>query len=53
MAHRLEAGVRRGVEVKPLKLFILSNNYLAGVFVALSIDAVLGLQTVMEMLPVV
>lgn len=51
MAHRLEAGVRRGVEVKPLKLFILSNNYLAGVFVALSIDAVLGIQTVSEMLP--
>ena len=52
MAHRLEAGVRRGIEVKPLKLFILSNNYLAGVFVALSIDAVLGLQTVSEMLPI-
>ena len=52
MAHRLEAGVRRGVEVKPLKLFILSNNYLAGVFVALSIDAVLGLQTMAEFLPV-
>lgn len=49
MAHRLEAGVRRGVEVKPLKLFILSNNYLAGVFVALSVDALLGLQTVSEM----
>jgi len=49
MAHRLEAGVRRGVEVKPLKLFILSNNYLAGVFVALSVDAVLGLETLSEM----
>lgn len=49
MAHRLEAGVRRGIEVKPLKLFILSNNYLAGVFVALSLDAILGLQTVSEM----
>ena len=49
MAHRLEAGVRRGVEVKPLKLFILSNNYLAAVFVALSIDAVLGLETLSEM----
>ena len=49
MAHRLEAGVHRGIEVKPLKLFILSNNYLAGVFVALSIDAVLGLETISEM----
>lgn len=51
MAHRLEAGVRRGVQVKPLKLFILSNNYLAGVFVALSIDAVLGLATLAELVP--
>lgn len=49
MAHRLEAGVRRGIEVKPLKLFILSNNYLAGLFVALSIDAVLGLESLSEM----
>jgi len=46
MAHRLYAGVKRGVEVKPLSLFILSNNYLAAVFVALSIDAVLGLPTI-------
>ncbi|WP_260489119.1 heme o synthase [Dietzia sp. B32] len=51
MAHRLEAGVHRGIEVKPLKLFILSNNYLAGVFVALSVDALLGLQTVAELIP--
>jgi len=50
MAHRLDAGVRRGAEVKPLKLFILSNNYLAGVFVALSVDAVLGLPTLGSML---
>lgn len=46
MAHRLDSGVRRGVPVKPLALFILSNNYLAAVFVALSIDAVLGLPTI-------
>src|SRR5699024_4799585 len=51
MAHKLEAGVRRGVEVKPLKLFMLSNNYLAGVFVALSVAAVLGRQTISDMLP--
>lgn len=49
-AHMLEAGVHKGVEVKPLKLFILSNNYLAGVFVALSLDAILGLETISEML---
>lgn len=44
MAHRLHAGVKGGAEVQPLKLFILSNNYLAGVFVALSVDAILGLE---------
>ncbi|APT84804.1 heme o synthase [Corynebacterium aquilae] len=50
MAIRLHEGVKRGVEVKPLKLFILSNNYLAVVFVALSVDAILGLETVANML---
>ena len=50
MAHRLDAGVRRGAEVKPLKLFILSNNYLAGVFVCLSVDAVLGLPTLASLI---
>ena len=43
MAHRLHIGVKGGAEVQPLKLFILSNNYLAGVFVALSVDALLNL----------
>ena len=38
----------RGEDVKPLKLFILSNNYLAVLFLALSVDAVLGWQTVAE-----
>lgn len=46
MSHRLDSGVRRGVPVKPLALFIMSNNYLAAVFVALSVDAVLGLPTI-------
>ncbi|PRQ11913.1 protoheme IX farnesyltransferase [Corynebacterium sp. 13CS0277] len=46
MAIRLHAGVKKGEEVKPLKLFILSNNYLAIVFVALSLDAILGLETI-------
>ncbi|AGF72527.1 heme o synthase [Corynebacterium halotolerans] len=50
MAHSLHHGVRRGKEVKPLKLFILSNNYLALVFVALSADAVLGWETIGSML---
>ena len=50
MAHLLHRAVLRGVEVKPLKLFILSNNYLAAVFVALSLDAFFGLETVGQIL---
>ncbi|MDO5513312.1 heme o synthase [Corynebacterium sp.] len=46
----LHTGVKKGKKVKPLKLFILSNNYLALVFVALSIDAVLGWETIGSML---
>jgi protoheme IX farnesyltransferase len=43
MAHQLYAGVRRGEPVKPLRLFLQSNNYLAVVFVALAVDSVLAL----------
>ncbi|AKK03203.1 heme o synthase [Corynebacterium epidermidicanis] len=46
MATSLHHKVSRGQETKPLALFILSNNYLALVFVALSVDALLGLTTV-------
>ncbi|MCB0933739.1 MAG: heme o synthase [Mycobacterium sp.] len=46
LAHRLYAGVRRGEAVKPLRLFLHSNNYLAAVFVALAVDSVLALPTV-------
>ncbi|MEL6050537.1 heme o synthase [Corynebacterium rouxii] len=46
MAARLHNGIKNGGEVKPLKLFILSNNYLAVYFVGLSIDAVLGWETI-------
>lgn len=49
-AITLHNGVKKGGEVKPLKLFILSNNYLALVFVALSVDAVLGWDTIGMML---
>lgn len=45
MATKLHGKVSRGEETKPLALFILSNNYLAAVFVALSIDAILNLTT--------
>lgn len=50
MAHRLHSGVKNGTPVKPMQLFFLSNNYLSLLFVALSVDAVLGLQTMWEML---
>ncbi len=43
LAHRLHAGVGRGEAVKPLRLFLQSNNYLAAVFVALAVDSVLAL----------
>jgi len=45
LAHRLHAGVKRGESVKPLRLFLHSNNYLAAVFVALAVDSVLALPT--------
>jgi len=50
MATRLHNDVKNGVKVKPLKLFILSNNYLAVLFLALSVDAVLGWQTIADMM---
>jgi len=43
LAHRLRAGVRRGEPVKPLRLFLQSNNYLAAVFCALAVDSVIPL----------
>jgi len=46
MAHQLYAGVRRGEPVKPLRLFLQSNNYLAVVFCALAVDSAFGLPTV-------
>jgi heme o synthase len=46
MAHQLYAGVRRGEAVKPLRLFLQSNNYLAVVFCALALDSALALPTV-------
>jgi len=43
LAHRLHAGVLRGDPVKPLRLFLHSNNYLAAVFCALAVDSVIPL----------
>ena len=43
LAQRLHAGVLRGEAVKPLRLFLHSNNYLAAVFCALAVDSVIPL----------
>ena len=48
MAHQLYAGVRRGEAVKPLRLFLQSNNYLAVVFCALALDSALALPTLLK-----
>jgi protoheme IX farnesyltransferase len=48
MAHQLYAGVRRGEQVKPLRLFLQSNNYLAVVFCALALDSALALPTLLR-----
>ena len=42
LAHRLHAAMRRGAAVNPMRLFHLSNTYLAVVFVAIALDSVLG-----------
>ncbi|GFG64610.1 protoheme IX farnesyltransferase [Mycobacterium kubicae] len=47
MAHQLYAGVRAGEPVKPLRLFLQSNNYLAVVFCALAVDSVIALPTLL------
>ena len=49
MAHQLYAGVRRGESVKPLRLFLQSNNYLAAVFCALAVDSALDLPTLFSL----
>jgi heme o synthase len=47
MAHQLYSGVRRGEPVKPLRLFLQSNNYLAVVFCALALDSAIALPTLL------
>ena len=42
MAHRLYVSVRRGAPTNPMRLFHMSNTYLALVFVAIAVDSVLG-----------
>jgi len=43
IAHRLHRGVLRGEATRPMRLFHLSNSYLTALFVAIAVDAVLGL----------
>jgi protoheme IX farnesyltransferase len=47
MSHQLYVGVRAGEPVKPLRLFLQSNNYLAVVFCALAVDSVIALPTLL------
>jgi len=42
LAYRLYGSARRGVASNPMRLFHLSNTYLAVVFVAIAVDSVLG-----------
>jgi protoheme IX farnesyltransferase len=42
MAHRLHRAVCHGEPSRPMRLFHLSNSYLALVFVAIAVDSVLG-----------
>ncbi len=49
-AHGLHLGVKNGTPVKPMQLFFLSNNYLSVLFVALSVDAVLGWQSIAQVI---
>ncbi|MCX2734017.1 heme o synthase [Saccharopolyspora sp. NFXS83] len=45
VAQRLHASVRQGRATNPMTLFHLSNSYLAVLFVAIAVDAAVGLPT--------
>ncbi|HEY0636524.1 MAG TPA: heme o synthase [Pseudonocardiaceae bacterium] len=47
MAHRLHAAIRRGEDARPMRLFHLSNSYLTALFVAIAVDAALGLSPIL------
>lgn len=46
--HKLYRDTRRGEEITPLKIFLQSNEYLAILFCGLAVDAVLGLQPLID-----
>ena len=45
MAHRMHGSVRRGDAPRSMRLFHLSNTYLAALFVAIAVDAAIALPT--------
>lgn len=50
LSIRLHQGAQQGAKIKPMRLFIYSNNYLSVLFIGLSIDAVLGWEPIGRML---
>lgn len=48
--HKLYKQTKAGQEIKPLKVFLQSNNYLAVLFCALSVDSILNYSTVWQLL---
>jgi protoheme IX farnesyltransferase len=46
-AQLLHRSVVRGAEIKPMRLFHLSNMYLCVLFVAIAVDAAVGLPTLL------
>ncbi|SKV35968.1 protoheme IX farnesyltransferase [Mycobacteroides abscessus subsp. abscessus] len=41
--------MRKGQPIRPLRLFLQSNNYLAVVFCALAVDSVVGWPTLFQL----
>ncbi|MDN6246562.1 MAG: protoheme IX farnesyltransferase, partial [Corynebacterium casei] len=50
MSIRLHDGVKKGAKVKPMRLFIYSNNYLSVLFIGLTIDSLVGWEPLGRML---
>lgn len=46
--HLLYRDTKRGAEIKPLKIFLQSNEYLAALFVGLAVDAVVNLKPIAD-----
>jgi len=46
-AYRMHQAVRRGEPPHSMRLFHMSNTYLAALFVAIAVDAAIGLPTLL------